>query len=91
MFRPLQGHHQGGCVKRMQLHQITLRMCVHMIYLYYFVYSFTDDIFEDETYRRNIIVVKRLLLIVQIVRFRSEFVIHNFCNIMMKEICLKFF
>jgi len=43
MFRPLQSHHQGGCVKEIKIHQITLKMCMNVMYLYYFVYSLTDD------------------------------------------------
>jgi len=43
MFRPLQDHHQGGYVKGIQIHRFRLKMCMHVMFLYYFVYNLTDD------------------------------------------------
>jgi ribosomal protein S27E len=37
MFRPLQGHHQGGTYKGIQVQQILLNMCVYRVKIIYIV------------------------------------------------------
>jgi hypothetical protein len=63
------------------------------MYLYYFVYSLNDVGFlklknTGETSQMSSYI---LLLVVQIVRFSTYFVMRHICNVMMNEICPAFF